>query len=296
MEAQASLPEPAIEPLTPEWFAARKTGIGGSDAPGICGVSEWKSPFSVYQNKVSATVGQSTSIPAMWGNLLEEAVRRRYEVKTGRVVAKGVTLLRHSDAPHLLANTDGTITHSDRKTTGTYEGKTTASWNAGKWSDHPPLDYVVQAQHYMLVQGHEWCGMACFVGTTSDLVIYDVERDDRFLKRYMVLAREFWDRVENRDPPPVDPSGATRRALDVLYPKSIKTRAVRLDWDHQHMADDLLDLRLELNALGKRKDGIETVLRGALKDAQYGLLPDGRALSRTNALRIVKRLPKGLAP
>lgn len=294
-----SQPQP-IEPHTEEWYEARRTGIGGSDAAKLCGVSPWGSPFSLYQRKRGAIKDDGpASMQAIWGNLLEEPVRRRYEKVTGRPVHKGVVLQRHPEHTYLLANTDGLIPAGavdNRRTDGVYEGKTTAPWNAGDWSDGPPLGYVVQVQHYLLVQELEWAGMCCFVGTARDVIVYDVERDDRFLRRYQVIAKEFWERVENGDPPPVDRSGATRRALDALYPKAIKKACVRLDWEYLHLADSLLEMRSEMSTLKKKKDGAETLLRGALKQAQYGLLPDGRALSRTNALRVVKRLPKGIEP
>ena len=35
------------------WLEARRNGIGASDTPGILGVSQWASPFSVAASKLS---------------------------------------------------------------------------------------------------------------------------------------------------------------------------------------------------------------------------------------------------
>lgn len=35
-----------------QWLEARKAGIEGSDASAIAGLNKWKSPISVYMDKV----------------------------------------------------------------------------------------------------------------------------------------------------------------------------------------------------------------------------------------------------
>ena len=63
-----------------EWLAARKAGIGGSDAAAIIGLNPFSSPLTVWADKTSADEPQEESeSEAIWlGNVLEDHVARRY--------------------------------------------------------------------------------------------------------------------------------------------------------------------------------------------------------------------------
>ena len=63
-----------------EWLAARKAGIGGSDAAAIIGLNPFSSPLTVWADKTSVDEPQEESeSEAIWlGNVLEDHVARRY--------------------------------------------------------------------------------------------------------------------------------------------------------------------------------------------------------------------------
>ena len=68
-----------------KWLGMRRTGIGGSGAAGILGVSKLSSPFDVYAEIVLGHQIQETK-DMKRGKLLEPAVVAMFEEEFGRLV------------------------------------------------------------------------------------------------------------------------------------------------------------------------------------------------------------------
>ena len=60
--------------LTAEHLAARKRGIGGSDAPAVLGVSPWRTPLDVYLDKTDQSDPVETTEAMEWGSRLEDQI------------------------------------------------------------------------------------------------------------------------------------------------------------------------------------------------------------------------------
>ena len=66
-----------------EWLKARQTGIGGSDVAAILGLSKWKTPLDVYNDKIADTPSEESNPSIEWGNRLEPVIRQKYSDVTG---------------------------------------------------------------------------------------------------------------------------------------------------------------------------------------------------------------------
>ena len=75
-----------------DWLEYRKTGIGGSDAAVVCGISRYKSPVELWMEKTGQLPSQETGEAAYWGNLLEALVREEFTKRTGIAVTKPTVL------------------------------------------------------------------------------------------------------------------------------------------------------------------------------------------------------------
>lgn len=289
------------------WLEARKNGLGGSDAAVIMGVSPWKSPYTLFLEKsglVEDTVGNNEAL--YWGNALEPIVREHYAQVTGREVLPGVVMQFSRERPHLFANTDGMIAPCDgRKKPGIYEGKTTSAYNKDDWRDgNVPIGYQVQVQSYMYVTDTEWGSVAVLIGGQQFLWT-DVTRNDNFIKSYVRKADEFWKRVENNDPPPMEGHPSERRALAFMYGEAIEGKIVDLPEEADEWAQVLEDSKAAEKEAKAEKSRVETLLRGAMGDALFGRMPDGtgfklavehkkehmRKATSSRVLRKVKRVP-----
>lgn len=180
-----------------EWHAQRRTGVGGSDAAAILGLSHWQTPFDVYQQKIGAVEPAPEEPWQRWGKLQEPIVRLYYEEATGRkVTVPG--FLRHPKYPWIVGNPDGVCDDGQRG----LEIKTTrfsSGWGE-PGSDEVPREVSLQCHHYMLLIGRETWDVAAPI-YMSPPTIYTIEADPEIAEMLIERAHEFWQRVQRREPP-----------------------------------------------------------------------------------------------
>lgn len=173
-----------------EWLAARRNGIGGSDAAAIMGQSKWGSPLTVYMDKRGIGKSKPDSEPMRQGRDCEEVVARRFTEETGMRVRRCNKMFQHPDYPWMLANIDRQVGLN-----GHFVGlecKTTSPFNRTDFDDGDiPPEYYWQCQHYMAVTGaREWY-LAVMVFSTS-FHVFKVVRDEVAIERLITAERDFW--------------------------------------------------------------------------------------------------------
>jgi putative phage-type endonuclease len=258
-----------------DWQAARRSGIGSSDAPLILDASPYGGAFDVYLEKIGEAPSRESSVAMRRGKLLEPLVaalyQERYPERTVSDPDGG--LFRSTEWPYLLATPDRWVVHPTRGL-GLLELKTTTDWQREEWADEPPLHVLVQVQHQLAVLRGQWASVGALIGDT--FVAFDVDRDDDFIeKAWLPRAQAFWACVEARRVPPA--TGASLAALKQLYP-TVRARVTvdlppaALSWDLA-----LAEAEAELHRWGAVRDTMKAQLLQALGDAEVGVLPDGSA-------------------
>ena len=110
-----------------EWLEWRKKGIGGSDAGAVAGLNPWKSPVSVYMDKIGESKPTQDNERMRIGRDLEDYVARRFEEATGKKVRRNNFMMVHDDYNFMVANIDREIVGENAllecKTTGSYGKK-----------------------------------------------------------------------------------------------------------------------------------------------------------------------------
>jgi len=256
------------------WLEARKQGIGGSDAATIMGVNPWHSPYALYLEKAGLVdTSDDDNERMLWGRKLEPLIASHYAEVTGRKLAPGANMHFSAERPHLFANTDRTILpFKGRPKAGVYEGKTTSAYNVEEWRDGKvPLYYQVQLQHYCYVEEAEWGSFGVLVGG-QQFLWSDASRNDRFLKSYLRKADEFWDRVKNNDPPPMEGHPSERKALGILYGAPDGEKAVDLPEEAHEWMEKLDAAKEAVKTADADKRKYDTLIRGAMGDALFGRL------------------------
>lgn len=257
------------------WLKARMAGISSSDAAAVLGVSPWKSPFTLYAEKLGLVDTDAEESEAMrWGTLLEPVIATRYGEETQRPLHDpGRFTLRQSPRhPFMLATLDREIlTPNERGVVGVLEIKTTGQFRVDEWAEEPPVYYQVQVQHQLAVTGYAWGSLAVLIGGQRFLWV-DIERRDDFIALLVEREAAFWDRVQRLDPP--TPDATSKDILHRLYPKdtgaSIALPAEALEWDRR-----LLEAKDQLKRWESVKDECEALLKGAIGQASVGVLTDG---------------------
>ena len=191
-----------------EWLQVRQSGIGGSDAAPALGLSPWKSPLELWEEKaMGKTQPRQENESMIWGKLLEPIIREEYSRRTGLKVSPLRSMLQAPQMPWMLANVDAII-EDPQKGTGVLEIKTTGAFRAGEWSeDRCPDMYALQVAHYLAVTGLDYAVLCVFIGG-NELRWVTVQRDDELITSLVDLERIFWERVLTKTPPPVDGSAA----------------------------------------------------------------------------------------
>lgn len=156
-----------------QWLEERRQGIGGSDVAAILGLSPWKTPFQLYQEKRGESGDFSGNDRTDWGSRLEPTIRQWYADTTGRVVMVPNGIIKSPQHPYMQASLDG-LTECGR----IVEIKTARSgqdWGE-PGTDAIPEYYLTQVHHYMAVTGLEVADVPVSIGGAPP-VLYQVTRD-----------------------------------------------------------------------------------------------------------------------
>ena len=265
---------PDEEQVRKEWLERRRTGLGGSDAAAVLGLSAWKSPLALWAEKSGLV--EEPNLDELewieWGRVLEEPIAAKYVRVTGRkLIDHGRHALRVSaERPWMHCTIDREIVPIDERGPGDLSIKNAGAYKARDWEEEPPLPYQVQIMHELAVTGMQWASFAVLIGGNR-FHWCDLGRNERFISYLIEKEEEFWDRVTRGEPPAADASDSTREVLMRLYPRD--TGASR---DLPPEASGWLERRRALKAEEKRIQGelqeVENLIKAAIGDASIGLV------------------------
>jgi putative phage-type endonuclease len=266
--------------LTPEQHAARRNGLGGTDAAAIAGLSPWKTPLDVYLAKVEGeTVEENAAMH--WGSVLEGVVADEYARVTGNKIRRVNRVLAHPEHPFMLASLDRRIVaHPDGP--GVLEIKTVGRLN-DDWgetgSSIVPDHYALQVHQYLTVIGARWGHLAALFMAERELRIYLIQADPELSAWLIELEREFWhEHVVPRVPP------APRSLADAgkRWPRDTRPTVVAGP-EEVEMVQRLAAVRSELARVEAERDGLELSIKSAIGEASALVGPDGKPLATWKA-------------
>ena len=264
-----------------EWLQARTTGIGGSDVAAILGLSKWKTPLAVYQEKRGEIEPQEENAAMRWGHYLEPVVRQAYADETGREVRLPAELIRHPKHDFMIANIYG-FTDDGRL----FEAKTARSGDG--WgepgTDQVPQAYLLQVQHYMKVTALPIADVAVLIGG-SDFRLYEVRADDELQDMLVDAEREFWRQVQAAEPPePVSYADVIAR-----WGRASRADLVMVDDEALRALAQLRDLKTQREHLDLAEEEWKAVVLKKLGEADTLVGSDGRTLATWKAQKGAQR-------
>ncbi|MGQ0710887.1 MAG: YqaJ viral recombinase family nuclease [Rhodoferax sp.] len=189
--------------------------IGGSDAAAILGVSKWKTPFQLYQEKIGAYAEESSPArdrvlargkrwePVVVEMLIDELQARGHDVE---IIARNERY-QDPELPFLACELDLELRIDGEEVNG--EMKTVHPFAAKEWgepeTDEIPIYYAAQVMHGLMIKPRRRAVVAALIGT-DDLRIHFLDRDEETIAGMRPREIEFWDRIQYRNPPdPTDP-------------------------------------------------------------------------------------------
>lgn len=184
--------------------------IGSSDAAVILGVSPWKSPLQLYQEKIGEYQEEVTEQkqklfnrgkrwePVVVEMLVDELKDRGHDVH----IINRNNRFRDLEIDYLAAEIDLELLVDGETVNG--EMKTVHPFAAKDWGDEDtdeiPIYYTAQVLHGQMVTRREKTIVAALIGA-DDLRVHMVERDNEIISNMRQKEIEFWDRVKKREAP-----------------------------------------------------------------------------------------------
>lgn len=265
----------AVLATIPEANLDRRTYLGGSDVAGILGISPWRTPLDVYLDKIGAPREEENDPGRLRvlnrGKRMEPYVIDLLAEETGlEIVARG---RRYIDSEHdfIAAEIDAEADSGEN-----IEIKTVSPFKAREWgeeqTDAIPLHYTAQAMHGLMVRGAAACVFGVLIGG-DDFRVYRVERDDETIEAIRAREVEFWQRVQDRNPPEPTTVGDITRLFERDAGTSVEADAETLAaWNR------LRELKAILKETGAEASQLEEQIKLAMRDAST-LTFDGKPLA-----------------
>ena len=279
---------------------ARRQGIGGSDIAAILGLSPYKTPFQLWQEKTGRfedSFGPEQEERMHWGNVLEDVVARHYANKTGCRVQRINSQMRHRQYPVIIGNVDrvrvaegsrarwddkeGRVLGADAvlevKTASAFAARDSENWGEAG-TDAVPQHYWMQVQHYLGITGLPVAELAVLFGG-QEFRAYRIEADTALHADIFAHATDWWQRHVVADLPP-DP---TTEAEARLAWKATRTGAtVAADPDVAQAVFNLKEVKRQIDDLKAQETALRDLICPAFGDAE-ALLWQGQKLATWKA-------------
>lgn len=263
-----------------EWLHEReKLAVTASDAYTLL-----TKPLLLYARKKGLVDGPTQNERMTWGKRLQGEIAKGFAEDTGRQVklADPFTIFVHDDYPMVGATPDAIQSAPDHDSKAPLEVKNTEV----EWIDEPPPWFQAQLQVQMSCLDMKWGTLVC-LHRGNKLIWADMVRHDEFLKTFLSKAEEFSWRLATNNPPEVGPDGSedAGKALAALFPKDTGA-SVALPPEALQWTEELEALKNQKKAIEEQVTLRENWIKENLKDATFGLLPDGRRYSWKEQTRI----------
>ena len=245
---------------------ARRHYLGGSDIAAVHGISPYTTPVELYLRKRGEADEQADAPQLRRGRRLEPYVVDMYKDDTGRKVYAPAFVVGPED--WIAANLDGTSGSSasggaDR----VLEVKTANQWTRRDWgepgTDQVPVFYVAQCQWMLAITRFTRCDVAALIGV-DDFRIFTIEADVPLQQRLIVLAREFWQRVQDGRPP--EPTSTEDMAL--LFPQHAEGSIVEASDVDLSRISELRNVRRMIAEAEAREEELKLALQRRMGTAE----------------------------
>ena len=255
----------------------RSKYVGGSDIAAILGISPWKTPLQLWQDKTMPAMPENNDPERMKvlnrGKRLEPYILDMIRAEHGLTITAVNQRYIDASVPYFASEIDAEAGPLN------IEIKTVSPFKIKEWGDEGtdalPLHYVAQVQWGMGITKREQCDVFALIG--DDLRRYSVLADAELIAAMRDKAQAFWQQyVATLNPPP--PAGESD--LYALYPRDTG-EAVAIDGDDAAVAAlcDLRALKDEAKSISEKIAAAEGVLKTKLADAAVATLGGQRVCS-----------------
>jgi putative phage-type endonuclease len=256
------------------WDRARY--IGGSDIGAILGLSKFRTPLEVWQEKTGQGTANIDSLPLRFGSYAEDFVAQEYARSTGSLVVTHPEPFIHKEHSFLQGHVDRFILERNTpllardgklNTSTILECKTANPFAKDQWgevgSDEVPMNYLVQCAWYMLLTGCTRSDLAVLF-SNADFRIYTIYKDTELENILLEHALQFWHQhvIPKIPPPPINESDCK-----LLYTQSKAAKSIEVNSSVLSLLSELPKLNATLGQCEDRISQIKQAVMHEMQDA-----------------------------
>lgn len=253
---------------TEEWIKLRKNKIGASDAPVIMGISPWKTPYQLWEEKLGLRQSQEMTSSMKRGLDLEDHARECFHRKLNIFVFPEVMF--HNKYDWMMASLDGIDA----------EKKNIVEIKCANREDHQiaisgklPEKYYPQLQHQLEVTGLEMAYYFSFDG--EDGVVVEVGRNNEYINEMINEEKKFWSCMQDFVAPKMSSRDYVERSNEEWTTVSqewllIQTEMDKLKKREDNLKQRLIEMSQGQNAVGGGVKLSKTVRKGEI---DYSSIP-----------------------
>lgn len=264
------------------WLKERRTGLGGSDAPAALGLSRWKTPYALWQEKRGEIIETPDNWAMRWGRTMEPELRQHYADITGREVFMAESIVRHPKHEWMFCTPDGGT--ADKRLIEIKTARSTDGWGE-PGSDQIPQAYLIQVQHSLCVTALPVADVLLGI-YGQEPAMYHVEADHELHEILIEAERAFWQSVLDGEPP--EPTSYA----DVIarWGRRSMANAVIADFDTRARVLALGTLREEIAAAEQSAEALKADIMKALGESDTLIDDRGTVLCTWKASKPAQRL------
>ena len=264
-----------------KWLSERRTGLGGTDASAIMGVSRFKTPYQVYLDKLGELPEQPDNDRMRYGRMQEPVIRQWYADHTGRSVTVPAGVVRHDKHPFILGSFDG-LTDDGRL----LEIKTAS--RGDEWgepgTDEIPDAYMCQVQHYMMITGLPVADVVVSIAGKMP-EIYEVPADREIHEILMDRECGFWnEHVMKRIPPDYQ----TVDDISLKFRRSA-ARSIQAEPEVIAAIKELYQVREAIKRIKNQEERLKLVVMAALGECDTLADATGKPLATWKSAKATAR-------
>lgn len=226
-----------FEPHSAEWHAVRSTGLGASEIAAVVGLSPWESHFSLWHRKAGMIPPVAETVLMRLGNVLEAPLADMFAAEHSELRIHRTGTWRSRARPWQLCNPDRLARDRGGLTGRSFMGAVPVEVKWAPYSDgwgptgtdEIPVHYRCQVLWQIDLLGAAFGYLVALVGADYREYYIEYDPEDCLLLRDAGAAfiRSLPAGDYPGDPPDIDQTGHTFRALKRLHPE-IDDRAVEL--------------------------------------------------------------------
>ncbi len=264
------------QPYSPHPSYSRKEGLGGSDIGALLGVSPFKTPLQLWQEKITPNDQDRDALHLRFGQHLEPFIADEYERVTGQQTLEHSQAIYHPKHDFMYAHIDRLVVSPGQpawidgaiNTDLLLECKTAHAFAKDEWgeigTDQIPAHYFLQCIWYLAITQCQRIDVALLLGN-QDFRIYHVTRDLDLEEAVLQKACHFWhEHVLKRIPPPA----VSENDLRSLYPQETPNTTLEADVSLMEILKNYQELQSKAQILDAQSDALKQEIMSRMAGAE----------------------------